>query len=951
MSVASPRGRMPDFLLVGATFSGAETLMDWLGQHPQIVTSPIRETNYFASKDLGTQGVLDTALLSRPRLNADGTFQRADVARVVGRQDYERCFQTAHKPGALRVGEASPAYGFYPKAARRIAEEIPHCKIVAVLRDPVERVLAHHAAFEEQGREHLSLEGALEREEQRLAAGWSYHWSYLGMSRYPASLARYLAQFALPQIHLVRAEDLRNPERGPVAWQSLLKFLGVDAGVPPPPELARLDGVHHPPAATGSTGVAGVTRRALSDHLRVEARFYREVFSEATFRRSTLRDLARGEFSREGPGVRRQANDGGQTAGKPPDDGAVFQHILLTDDPVRGPLYHRKVSHNHGACPRVHPEGGMRFLKDEVFSFDGFFNAFFESLVAEHTGMSTVQLRLEFSGRFFIEVFRLAQGRAPQLVTSVQSERRPGESPFVLALDLSVANPLGSRLVFNLACLSKEGWFAGGSWRTTATPRRPVQLAILACTYKKREFIERTVRRIADYERLPHRDYVITVVDNASELPDDLFPYAHVQIVRQGNVGGAGGAARGIIEGLDAQGSKRPTHFLLMDDDIELEPDMVLRAMNWLRHTKIDQCIGGGMLDLYRPTYLHEMGATIGQPKVFSITPCLPGLELAPAGSLDRLGKLPPPHYNAWWFVTVSREAVERHGLPLPCFIRGDDKEFGFRMLKRGVPTLSVPGIAVWHVPFYAKTNAWLYYYNTYNDILICSLRFPHLTGEVLANALLRQIKTYLDRLEYDQATMRVLGLEHFLLGPEWLLNTDCEERFREIMLASKPLEAEHRKDVEPVNFNTHYWPKSLLDRSWRRLIHNGHLPLRWRKPLHTTGGLPHKVIRISDWGWSDVTYFDEIGVKHALVPGIYVYQKRPEVYYNLLRRAKVGVARLRREWSQRAAAFRECDGELTSPEFWRRYLRFDAPEGEVAQPEVTTGEPEEPLVPELVLG
>ncbi len=940
---------MPDFLLVGAACCGAETLLDWLSQHPEIAASPIRETNYFVAKDLGTQGVLDTVFLSHPQRNADGTFQRADTARIVNRQDYERCFQTAHKPGALRVGEASPAYGLYPRAARRIAEALPHGKIVFLLRDPVERVLAHHAAFERAGREHLSLEEALEREEQRLSAGWAYHWAYAGLSRYPASVSRFLACFPLPQVHLVRAEDFSDAARGPAAWRALLGFLGVDASVPMP-EAAVRKGLQLPPASAPAE-VAARTCLDLAECLRTETRFYREVFSEVPFQRETLRDLARGGFRGEA-GAIRQANRGGSVTHQPDHaDGAVFQHLLLTGDPVRGPLYHRKLSHNPSACPRVDPEGGMRFLRDEVFSFDGFFNAFFESLVAEHTGMSSIQLRLEFTGRFFIEVFRLAQGRAPQLVTTVQSERRPGDAPFILELALSMANPLGSRLAFNLACLSKEGRFTGGSWWTTAVPRRAVQLNILACTHKKREFIERTVRRIADYARLPHTDYAITVVDNASELPADLFPDAHVRIVRQGNVGGAGGAARGILEGLAVRGRKRPTHFLLMDDDIELEPDMVLRAMSWLRHAKVDQCIGGGMLDLYRPTYLHELGATIGQPKVFSITPCLPGFELAPGGALDRLGKPPPPHYNAWWFVTISREAVEKHGLPLPCFIRGDDKEFGFRMLKRGVPTLSVPGIAVWHVPFYAKTSAWLYYFNTYNDLLICGLRFPHVTGDTLADAALRQIKTYLDRLEYDQAAMRVLGLEHFLLGPEWLLNTDCEARFREALLASKPFEAEHRQDVEPVNFNTHHWPKSLLDRSWRRLIHNGHLPLRWRKPRHTTGGLPHKVIRIHDWGWSDVTYFDEVGVKHALVPGIYVYRKRPEVYYDLLRRAKAGVAVLRREWPQRAAAFRDVDGELTSPAFWRRYLRLDPLGCGVVPAEVATVESEAPLIPELALG
>ena len=70
---------------------------------------------------------------------------------------------------------------------------------------------------------------------------------------------------------------------------------------------------------------------------------------------------------------------------------------------------------------------------------------------------------------------------------------------------------------------------------------------------------------------------------------------------------------------------------------------------------------------------------------------------------------------------------------------------------------------------------------------------------------------------------------------------------------------------------------------------------MRRRKPVYTTSGLPRKVVRISDWAWSDVTYFDEIGVKHALVPGIYIFRKRPEVYFELYRRAKVALAVLRR--------------------------------------------------------
>ncbi len=929
MSVFHATGRLPDFLLIGTAFSGAETLLDWLGHHPQIQLSSIRETNYFVSKDLGTEGVHDAVFLNRPRLRIDGEFEPAATARVTTRRDYERCFQATDKPGAILFGEASPAYSFYPEAARRIAKTMPHAKIVMMLRDPVERALAHYAAFVQEGREHLNLAMALEQEKRRLSTGWAYHWAYGGLSEYTVALRRYLAHFPLPQIHLVRAEDLQDAARHPAAWRALLAFLKVDADVKLP-NAARFDEGYPP---LGTSAVAADARVALANRLRHETEFYSEVFSETPFRQAALRHLAEGV---------QKANGALPSDGKP-DLGSVFQHVLFTKDMAREALYHRKISPGVSVGPRLSQAGHMNFLKDDVMSFDGYFNAFFESMVAERTGLSSIQLHLDLVGRFYVEILRFAQGRDGQLVASVLHDGRSGSEPFALEVELASDNPLGSRLAFHLTCLSKQGQLTGGRWWTTAAPRRAVQLDILACTYKKHAFIERTVRRIVEYPRLNREEYFITVTDNASDLPADLFPYPNVQIVPQGNVGGAGGAARGLMEGLSATGRARPTHFLLLDDDIEMEPDMVLRVMSWLRYVKIDQCIGGGMLDLYRPTHLHELGAKIGHPKLLNVSACISALELAPAGALDRLGHIPESHYNAWWFMAISREAVEKHGLPLPCFIRGDDKEFGYRMLKQGIPTLAVPNIAVWHLPFYAKIAAWLFYYNMYNDLLIRALRYPEITTDVLMDAVEEEIKHYLDKLEYDQAAMRIRGLEHFLLGPQWLLETDCEKRFKETIFASKEYAPLHRREVEPSQYNSHYEPKSKFDRRWRRWMHNGHLTMKWRKPAYTTSGLPRKVLRIGDWSATDVTYFDEVGVKHALVPGIYVFRKQPEVYFALFRRAKAALKTLRREWPQRAAEFRQHDAEFTSPSFWRRHLHIDgAMAASADQGETAVSEPSE---------
>jgi len=60
-------------------------------------------------------------------------------------------------------------------------------------------------------------------------------------------------------------------------------------------------------------------------------------------------------------------------------------------------------------------------------------------------------------------------------------------------------------------------------------------------------------------------------------------------------------------------------------------------------------------------------------------------------------------HFNGWWMFGFPKRWVERVGMPLPCFIRGDDIEFGMRLHEAGLPTVPLPGVAVWHEPFYLK--------------------------------------------------------------------------------------------------------------------------------------------------------------------------------------------------------------------------------------------------------
>ena len=392
---------------------------------------------------------MDIALLTRPRLDEDGEFQSGGVANMVTRRDYERCFQAPRKPGAVRFGEASSCLPFYPEAARRIAEQIPEGKIVVVLRDPVERTLAHYALFERQGPRNTA---ASRTRWSRRSGGWLRVGPTIGRisgCRSTRSRCDAISRSSRCRKFIWcgrRAWRVRRcaRQRGATCWSSWASTRRFPH--------QRSEGSALPPIPT-----AGECRsaRGVMCHRgsRRRASFIRRCFQR---RRSARRRCGgwQATAARRGAPAGRMAHSADAAPGA---KGAVFQHLLFTRDLTREALYCRKVSHNPTAHPRLSMAGGMNFLKDEIISFDGYFNAFFESLVAEHTGMRSIQLRLDFTGHFFVEVLRFAQGRAAQLRRQRAERRRTRDGPLAIDWTLTTDSPLGSRLAFHLTCLSKTG--------------------------------------------------------------------------------------------------------------------------------------------------------------------------------------------------------------------------------------------------------------------------------------------------------------------------------------------------------------------------------------------------------------------------------------------------------------------------------------------------------------
>jgi hypothetical protein len=208
---------LPNFFIVGAAKSGTTALYRYLRRHPEIYLPAVKEPRFFS------YDASDATSYAGP-----GARELIDSV-VKDRATYESLYEGVTREKA--VGDASPSYLVSPIAARRISETVPDARIIAVLRDPVERAYSHfvynvHDGWEDE----KDFERVLALREQREREHWWRKWDYVGNGFYHEQLSRYFEAFEPDRIQVHLYEDLRDDPRHLVG--ELLRFLGVDPAVP-----------------------------------------------------------------------------------------------------------------------------------------------------------------------------------------------------------------------------------------------------------------------------------------------------------------------------------------------------------------------------------------------------------------------------------------------------------------------------------------------------------------------------------------------------------------------------------------------------------------------------------------------------------------------------------------------------------------------------------------------
>jgi hypothetical protein len=227
---------LPDFIIAGAQKGGTSSLYAYLTQHPQIIGAATKEVHFFDNRfELGT----DWYRSHFPTMaELDGQADQVD--------------------GHVLTGEGSPYYLFHPHAPARIAEVVPQVRLIAMLRNPVERAYSHYRHMVRKNVEPLSFEEAIAKEEERLdgevermLADPTYlsynhqHFSYRARGIYADQLEAYEKWFRSDQMLVLESERFYRSTQG--VYDEVTDFLGLE----------RWEPAHFEPRNAGS-----YTRRA-----------------------------------------------------------------------------------------------------------------------------------------------------------------------------------------------------------------------------------------------------------------------------------------------------------------------------------------------------------------------------------------------------------------------------------------------------------------------------------------------------------------------------------------------------------------------------------------------------------------------------------------------------------------------------------------------------------------
>jgi galactofuranosylgalactofuranosylrhamnosyl-N-acetylglucosaminyl-diphospho-decaprenol beta-1,5/1,6-galactofuranosyltransferase len=607
---------------------------------------------------------------------------------------------------------------------------------------------------------------------------------------------------------------------------------------------------------------------------------------------------------------------------------------VIDEEPVR-------VS-NRAQLGNILSRTSARIVAGRRVSFGTYFNAFPASYWQHWTAVRNVALTVRTTGTATILVYR-SNGSGVRQRIETREVDGAATSTFDLVLDQYSD---GGFIWFDIVADEKTAIFEGAEWTTEQTPVREGKASIGITTYNKPDYCIWTLTNLADAPEVLDVVDRIFLIDQGDRRVDGQPEYPEIaerlgdtlQIVTQPNLGGSGGFARAMSETL----ARPESDFVqLLDDDVRIEPESVRRSVVFGRYASVPTIVGAHMFDLLDRPKLHAWAEVVDE--VPFMWRALYQEKLPHDFSAANLRQTPMLHmrldadYNGWWMCLIPVSIIREIGLPLPAFIKWDDAEFCLRARDAGYPTVSMPGVALWHVSWVGKDDSidWQAYFHARNRIVAGLLHSEIPRGGTLIRHSRRVDLKHLMMMQYYPVALRHQALRDVLSGPAHMRQNLATAMPRARAVAKDfPETVVHRDSGVPMRSRR---GRMVFKRNRRNEFDSPTgLRLRWftaitlvshwfHAPRPENLAQPEVEFGKGDAHWWRLPVYDSALVNSADGAGKNVYTRDRRRFRSMLLDSVRLHRRLRREWPRLAAQYRSAEEELTSQAAWNRTFESNA--------------------------
>jgi len=577
----------------------------------------------------------------------------------------------------------------------------------------------------------------------------------------------------------------------------------------------------------------------------------------------------------------------------------------------------------------------VRVREGKRVSYASYFNAFPASYWQRWTVVDEVRLTLRTQGPGTIIVYRSNAGGVQQRVDS-RSVSGGAETGFDLPLRSFTD---GGWYWFDLIANESDLVLEGGEWTTEAAPVLTGKLSLGMTTYNKPDYCIATLANIADNPALLEGIDRIFLVDQGTRKVHDEDGFDEVagrlgeqlRVIEQGNLGGSGGFARSMAETLE----REETDFLLLlDDDVEFETESALRALQFGRFSRTPVIVGGHMFDLLDKPVLHAW-AEVVRPEPFMWGPSFDeqhrhDFRRRNLRQTKWMHARLDADYNGWWMCMIPKRVIQEIGLSLPVFIKWDDAEYGLRAKEAGFRTVSMPGVALWHVSWLDKDDSqdWQAFFHTRNRIIAGLLHSDRpRSGRLMQNSGRQDIKKLLN-MQYYAVQLAVDGMRDVLRGPDHLHDEISKTMPRARALAAEfPETRVYRPGDEdtPISRGGRALPELREELKSPKgaglaLFTLRMVPEHWRRQSNEADmSAPELEYAKHDAHWWQIPHHSSVVVGAADGSGKMWYRFDRAKFRRLLKESRELTREIEKNWDRLAAEYRAALPRFTSVEEWKR--------------------------------